>query len=106
MTFPRLKFGLKVPSFLGVVPPETDYSCSLEIFDLTAHVQKEPYPKFSAALGDTVNATQALVTKFVQLGDGQQSRILQSESFPECQKAQNEVGFFTNFRRDQGLTCT
>ncbi|KIM45233.1 hypothetical protein M413DRAFT_441916 [Hebeloma cylindrosporum] len=63
---------------------------SKEIFDLTAHVQKGPYPKFSAALEDTTNATKALVTKFVQVGDDHPSRVLQSESFPECQKAQNE----------------
>ncbi|KAF8973107.1 BRE1 E3 ubiquitin ligase-domain-containing protein [Flammula alnicola] len=61
-----------------------------EIFDLTAHVQSEPFPQFAAALGDTVNATQALVTKFVQLEEHKQSRLLQSDGFPECQKAQNE----------------
>ena len=97
MTFPRLKYGLKV---FWRRAPAADYSCLLEIFDLTAHVQKGPLPKFAAALGDTVNATEALVTKFVQLGDGQQSRILQSESFPECQKAQNEVGSFHNSSPD------
>ncbi|KDR75197.1 hypothetical protein GALMADRAFT_69292 [Galerina marginata CBS 339.88] len=63
---------------------------SKEIFDLTSQIQNEPLPHFKAALGDTVNATQALVTKFVQLGDNQQSRLLQSEGFSECQKAQNE----------------
>lgn len=62
-----------------------------EIFDLTAQLQNEPLPEFAAALGDTVNATQALVTRFVQLEQGTKSRRLESESFPECQKAQNEV---------------
>ncbi|KAF8200665.1 BRE1 E3 ubiquitin ligase-domain-containing protein [Pholiota molesta] len=61
-----------------------------EIFDLTAQLRNEPLPEFAAALGDTVNATQALVTRFVQLEQGAKSRRLASESFPECQKAQNE----------------
>ena len=58
---------------------------------MTAHLQSEPLPEIAAALGDTVNATRALVTKFVQMEEGQRSRLLQSENFPECQRAQNEV---------------
>ncbi|CAA7261702.1 unnamed protein product [Cyclocybe aegerita] len=61
-----------------------------EIFDLTAHIQNESNTELSTALGDTVNATQALVTKFVQLGGDRHSSILQSEVFPQCQQAQNE----------------
>ncbi|KAF8160794.1 BRE1 E3 ubiquitin ligase-domain-containing protein [Crassisporium funariophilum] len=61
-----------------------------EIFDLTAHIQAEPLPDLAAALGDTINVTQALVTKFVQLGGDNQNHVIHSEVFPECQSAQNE----------------
>lgn len=67
-----------------------------ELFDLTAHVQDEPIQEFAEKLEKTVDATKALVTKFVQLGD-KQSSVLRSESFSECQKAQNEVSFLGLF---------
>ncbi|KAF9568023.1 BRE1-domain-containing protein [Agrocybe pediades] len=63
---------------------------SKEIFDLTAHVNSESSPEFAAALSDTFNATQALVTKFVQLGEEKHSDLLQNERFEAYQKAQNE----------------
>ncbi|KAF8904461.1 hypothetical protein CPB84DRAFT_1845408 [Gymnopilus junonius] len=69
--------------------PQEDIN-SQELFNLTAHVQDEPIPEFVEKLGKTMNATEALVTKFVQLGDDKQSSILVNESFSECQKAQNE----------------
>jgi len=65
-----------------------------EIFDLTAHIRSESSSEFAAALGDTFNATQALVTKFVQLGEEKYSNVLQNERFEEYQKAQNEVRVF------------
>lgn len=68
-----------------------------ELFDLTAHVQDDAPEEFAQKLGKTANATQALVTKFVQLGDDNKSDLLQSERYMECQKAQNEVSFFEHF---------
>jgi E3 ubiquitin-protein ligase BRE1 len=63
-----------------------------ELFDLTARIQAEPMQDLAVALGDTVNATQVLVTKFI---DGErQAHILKNEAFPQCQQAQNEVKFF------------
>lgn len=60
-----------------------------ELFDLTARIQAEPLQDLAVALGDTVNATQVLVTKFI---DGEtQAHILKNEVFPQCQQAQNEV---------------
>ncbi|KAF9482162.1 BRE1-domain-containing protein [Pholiota conissans] len=76
-----------------IVKPEDLPQVSLraeEIFDLTAQLQDNPVPELAVALGETVNATQALVTRFVQLEQGKLSRRLQSDGFPECQKAQNE----------------
>ena len=62
-----------------------------ELFDLTARIQAEPLQDLAVALGDTVNATQVLVTKFI---DGKtQAHILKNEVFPQCQQAQNEVKF-------------
>ncbi|KAF9049980.1 BRE1 E3 ubiquitin ligase-domain-containing protein [Panaeolus papilionaceus] len=61
-----------------------------DIFDLTCHIQDETSPEFAAALSETVNATQALVTKFVQLGPHNGPRVVASDAFPQCQKAQNE----------------
>jgi E3 ubiquitin-protein ligase BRE1 len=63
----------------------------LDIFDLSVHIEDENIPELATALGDTVNATQALVTKFVQLGGGSWSQALQSDAFVGCQKAQTEV---------------
>lgn len=63
----------------------------LGIFDLSVHIEDENFPELATALGDTVNATQALVTKFVQLGGGSWSQALQSDAFVGCQKAQTEV---------------
>ena len=46
----------------------------------------------AVALGDTVNATQFLVTKFI---DGEtRAHIFKNDAFPQCQQAQNEVKFF------------
>ncbi|KIK09930.1 hypothetical protein K443DRAFT_671248 [Laccaria amethystina LaAM-08-1] len=61
-----------------------------DIFDLSVHIEDENIPELATALGDTVNATQALVTKFVQLGGGSWSQALQSDAFVGCQKAQTE----------------
>jgi len=58
---------------------------------LTARIQAEPLQDLTVALGDTVNATQALVTKFVQIDGETQAHIFKSEVFPQCQQAQNEV---------------
>ncbi|PPR05855.1 hypothetical protein CVT26_010135 [Gymnopilus dilepis] len=69
--------------------PQVDLK-SEELFDLTAHVQDDAPEEFAQKLGKTANATQALVTKFVQLGDDNKSDLLQSERYLECQKAQNE----------------
>jgi E3 ubiquitin-protein ligase BRE1 len=62
-----------------------------ELFDLTARIQAEPMPDLAVALGDTVNATQVLVTKFI-VGESQ-AHIFKNEAFPQCQQAQNEVNF-------------
>ncbi|KAH9485124.1 E3 ubiquitin-protein ligase BRE1 [Psilocybe cubensis] len=61
-----------------------------EIFNLTAHIQSEPSSQLVTALGETANATRALITKFVQIGEEKQSQLLQNQSFVECQRAQNE----------------
>ncbi|TFK44380.1 hypothetical protein BDQ12DRAFT_672875 [Crucibulum laeve] len=61
-----------------------------EIFDLGSRLEDDPTPELTAALGDTMNTTQTLVTKFVQLGEGSQSRLLQGHAYTECQKAQTE----------------
>ena len=72
-------------SMLCLIPPQT------ELFDLTARIQAEPLQDLAVALGDTVNATQVLVTKFI---DGEtQAHILKNEAFPQCQQAQNEVKY-------------
>ena len=63
----------------------------LELFDLTAHIQTAPLQDLAVALGETVNATQALVTKFVQIDGETQAHIFKNEAFPQCQQAQNEV---------------
>ena len=60
-----------------------------ELFDLTARIQAEPMQDLAVALGDTVNATQVLVTKFI-VGE-RQTHIFKNEAFPQCQQAQNEV---------------
>ncbi len=60
-----------------------------ELFDLTTHMQEDSLPVLNAALSDTVNATQALVTKFVQLTSERKLSILQGDAFSE--RAQNEV---------------
>lgn len=70
-----------------------------DIFDLTCHIQDETSPEFAAALSETVNATQALVTKFVQLGPHNGPRVVASDAFPQCQKAQNEVSLKYNVPR-------
>ena len=58
---------------------------------MTARIQAEPLLDLAVALGDTVNATQALITKFI---DGEaQAHIFKNEVFPQCQQAQNEVTF-------------
>jgi E3 ubiquitin-protein ligase BRE1 len=62
-----------------------------ELFDLTARIQAEPMHDLAVALGDTVNATQVLVTKFIR--DESQAHIFKNEAFPQCQQAQNEVKF-------------
>ena len=63
----------------------------IELFDLTRHLHENPIPEFRAALRETVDATNELFTKFVQLGGDKQSSILHNRAFPECQQAQNEV---------------
>ncbi|KAF8813812.1 BRE1-domain-containing protein [Phlegmacium glaucopus] len=70
------------------LPPDNIYA--KELFDLTARIQAEPLQDLAVALGDTVNATQALVTKFVQIDGETQVHILKNEAFPQCQQAQNE----------------
>ena len=62
-----------------------------ELFDLTARIQAEPLQDLAVALGDTLNVTQVLVTKFI--GRETQAHILKSEVFPQCQQVQNEVKF-------------
>ncbi|PPQ99442.1 hypothetical protein CVT24_005249 [Panaeolus cyanescens] len=61
-----------------------------DIFNLTNHIQEDSSPELAAALGETVNATQALVTKFVQLGTQHSPRIFANDAFPEFQTSQNE----------------
>lgn len=62
-----------------------------ELFDLSTRIEQDSQPELRAALGETVNTTQALITKFVQLAEDKKSSILKSEAFSECQNAQNEV---------------
>jgi len=76
-------------SFYGY--SNTLFSFVSELFDLTTHMQEDSLPELNAALGDTVTATQALVTKFVQLTSERKSSILQGDAFSEYQRAQNEV---------------
>lgn len=52
----------------------------------------------AVALGDTVNATQVLVTRFIDRET--QAHILKNDAFPQCQQAQNEVKFLRYFGFD------
>lgn len=61
---------------------------SSDLFNLSAN--GDSFPELNTALADTVNATQVLVTKFVQLDD-QKLALLRSESFLEYQATKNEV---------------
>lgn len=61
----------------------------LEIFDLTARIQAEPLQDLAVALGDTANATQVLITKFID--SETQAQIFKNEVFPQYQQVQNEV---------------
>lgn len=69
------------------------YPSFSELFDLTTRIEQDSLPELRAALGETVNTTQALVTKFVQLAEDKKSSILKSEAFSECLDAQNEVHY-------------
>lgn len=66
------------------------YFLSSELFNLSTCVDGNSFPELNAALTDTVNATQALVTKFVQLSDHRLTE-LQGGSFAEYQETKNEV---------------
>ena len=66
------------------------YFLTSELFNLSTCVDGNSFPELNAALTDTVNATQALVTKFVQLSD-HKLNLLQNESFTEYQETKNEV---------------
>jgi hypothetical protein len=66
------------------------YFLTSELFNLSTCVDGNSFPELNAALADTVNATQALVTKFVQLSDDRLNS-LQSRTFTEYQETKNEV---------------
>ncbi|TFK25168.1 hypothetical protein FA15DRAFT_367027 [Coprinopsis marcescibilis] len=61
-----------------------------DLFDISSRIEEENIPQLKAALGEVTNATEALVTKFVQLGGEQRGDIFRNEAFVERQKAQTE----------------
>jgi E3 ubiquitin-protein ligase BRE1 len=70
------------------------YFLTSELFNLSTCVDGNSFPELNAALTDTVNATQALVTKFVQLSD-HKLNSLQNGSFTEYQETKNEVFWYS-----------
>src|SRR5258707_6611685 len=60
-----------------------------DLFNLSTCVDGNSFPELNAALADTVNATQALVTKFVQLSDNRLNPL--SGTLTEYQETRNEV---------------
>ncbi|KAF9010533.1 BRE1 E3 ubiquitin ligase-domain-containing protein [Cyathus striatus] len=69
--------------------PQVDIDAK-ELFDLTSHVDDTATPELAAALGDTMNATQSLVTRFVQLNRSSKSQLTPMDGYIQCQKAQTE----------------
>lgn len=69
----------------------TNVQYSTELFDLTTQIQDGSTQDLATALEDTVQVTRILVTKFVQLGGGSPSGLVQGNGYIDCQKAQTEV---------------
>jgi len=63
-----------------------------EILDLTAQIQSDPPEDLSAALGDSVHATKALISTFAQLNHQSKTQFSSSES-----NSASEVCFTCNY---------
>lgn len=65
----------------------------LDIYDLSVHVSSEYDPLYVQNLCNKMQATQQLVSAFVQLGGKAQAPLLKDEMYRRCQRAQTEVCF-------------
>ncbi|THH32505.1 hypothetical protein EUX98_g1696 [Antrodiella citrinella] len=63
---------------------------SQEIYDLSAHVSQDSDPVYADSLRTKVQATQQLITAFVQLGGKAQAVLSSEEVYTECQRAQTQ----------------
>ncbi len=61
------------------------YPC-VDIFDLTVHLRSEDALDIASAVGRNFDATQSLVTRFIQMGG-----IAPTDAYVDTQKAQTEV---------------
>ncbi|KAJ7497481.1 BRE1 E3 ubiquitin ligase-domain-containing protein [Mycena latifolia] len=68
------------------LPPATPNT--RDIFDISSHISDDDAPDLVSALEDNMQATQNLVTKFVNLGSG--SQLAGGDAYMRCQKAQTE----------------
>ncbi|CAL1706865.1 unnamed protein product [Somion occarium] len=71
-----------------------------DIFDLSAHVSEDSDSTYVDTLRTKMQATQQLVTAFVQLGAKGDSGLLQDEMYRRCQRAQTEC---TSLRSEVSL---
>ncbi|KAF8210585.1 hypothetical protein K438DRAFT_163909 [Mycena galopus ATCC 62051] len=71
------------PEDLPQHPPNTR-----DIFDISSHLSDDDAPDLVSALGDNMQATQNLVTKFVSLGSS--SHCSGGDAYIRCQKVQTE----------------
>ncbi|KAJ6625446.1 hypothetical protein B0H10DRAFT_2211777 [Mycena sp. CBHHK59/15] len=74
---------LAKPEDLPPVPPNTR-----DIFDITSHISDDDATDLVSALEDNMQATQNLVTKFVDLGGG--SQLSGRDAYARCQRVQTE----------------
>ncbi|KAH8093847.1 BRE1-domain-containing protein [Cristinia sonorae] len=61
-----------------------------EIYDLSANVSSESDPTYVDSLKSQMQATQHLITAFVQLGGNAQALLTTEEVYKQCQRAQTD----------------
>ncbi|PFH53827.1 hypothetical protein AMATHDRAFT_136911 [Amanita thiersii Skay4041] len=69
--------------------PESSVSTQ-DIFDLAIHLQNDAADDITRALENKFNATQSLVTKFIQLGGVTPFKLVESDVYADCQNAKTE----------------
>lgn len=62
-----------------------------DIYDLSAHVSSDSDPSYVESLQGKVQATQQLITAFVQLAGKEQAVLSRDEVYTQCQRAQTQV---------------